>query len=154
MTLQLQVATRNKVNSKANYIRKYMQDFLAQYEGKKIIRVTPYKTWTKKIEHELQEFEKALVSQKFRIWFYFGEYDIRANLDATYSVSDHGVNYVKQEFYICSLDKDLLKGFNKNVEDFRTDYTEEEVVSTREKIKLLDGQVRALESQIREFERN
>ena len=151
MTLALQVATRNKVNSKANYVRKYLQDYLQQYIGKKIVKVTPYKTFTQNIKKELADFEQQIADQKFRLLFYFSEHRISAQIDTTYRIDESSVNCVKQEFYICTIQNCVLTDFADCLL-FRTDYTEQEIVDKRQQIAELDRQISALKGEMNRFQ--
>lgn len=152
MSLALQVATRNKVNSKANYVRKYLQDFLQDYIGKKIIKVTPYKTFTAKIKDQLADFDDRLIEQKYRLVVSFFDHNVYAQIDTTYAVSEYGVNYVKQEFYVCSVENCILTEI-RECETFRADYTEQEITDKRAQIAELDRQISALTGEMNRFEK-
>lgn len=151
MTLALKVATRNKVNSKANYVRKYLQDYLQQYINKKIVKLTPYASFTAKIQKELFDFEEQIRGQGFRLVFMFGQGRISAQIDTTYRINDYSVNYVKQEFYICSIENCVLTDI-ENCLSFRTDYTEQEIVDKRQRIAELDRKISAIKGEMNRFE--
>lgn len=154
MTLALKVATRNKVNSKANYVYSYLKDLFSNYENKKIVKFSPYKTFTAQIKKEIEIFQAHLSEQNFRLVFDFGHGYISAILDTTYPVSEFAVNYVKQEFsivsYIC--ETGVMTKFY-DVYAFRTDFTEQEIVNKRAQIAELDLQISALKGEINRFEK-
>ena len=152
MTLDLHVATRNKVNAKANYVSTYLQSLFSNYFEKKVVKFTPYKTWTANIKKEIDELQKQLQEQKFRLVFSFGIGNIFAELDATFPVEGGGVRYVKQHFYVAR--------FNQNtgaltevssIDLFRVDYTEQEITSKGEKLTELEKVVRELKSELSRF---
>lgn len=152
MTLALQVATRNKVNSKANYVCSYLLDLFANYEGKKIVKFTPHKTFTASIKKEIEQLQQQLAEQKFRLSFYFGHGSISAELDTTYLVSECAVNYVKQDFYLAQYvcETGVLSKIY-DIHSFRADYTEEEIINKRAQIKELKTALSELKSSIRDF---
>ena len=86
MTLDLQVATRNKVNAKANYVSTYLQSLLSNYFEKKVVKFTPYKTWTTSVKKEIDDLQQQLQNNKFRIVFRFGHGNVSAEVDTTFSV--------------------------------------------------------------------
>lgn len=154
MTLALQVATRNKVNSKANYVCTYLLNLLARYEGKKIIKFTPYKTFTAQIKKEIDQLQQQLAEQKFRLSFYFGHGSISAELDTTYPVSECSVNYVKQDFYLANYvcETGVLSKIY-DIHSFRADYTEEEIINKRERLAFLDREMSELQGELNRFNR-
>lgn len=148
------VSTRNAVNVMANELRLHFADVLDQFIDKKVVKVTPYAYWTAKVKKELEQIEKWMEDQKFRLSYTFSDYYVWVDLDKTYQVSEHSVNYVKQQFMICKLrDVVVLKSCRFDCNKFRTDYTPEEVTQTRKKIRDLEKQVSELESIISEFKR-
>ena len=150
--LPLEVATRNKVNAKANYLSQVLRELFAEFEGKKIVKFTPYKYFTAKITKRIDEIKKQAAEEGFRLWFNIQHGSISAELDTTYRRDDVSVNYVKQYFYLASYTGDsglMLKTYN--AADFRTDYTDAEILAKREQINKLDAAMRELKSDIREF---
>jgi len=152
--LAKEVATRNLVNETANEIQVEIQSLLLPLVGKKIIKTTPYRTATKKLNELLAPIKERLHKNKFRLVFEWSYgHTVYAVLDTTYQSGEYSCSYVKRDIYICSLDNDTLKGEWRETEPGRTDYTVEEITKTREEIKHLEDQVSALKSQIREFTR-
>jgi hypothetical protein len=152
MTLDLQVATRNKVNAKANYVSTYLQSLLSNYFEKKVVKFTPYKTWTAQIKKEIEKLQQQLQDSKFRIVFNFGYGNIFAEIDTTFPVDGGGVRYVKQHFYVAR--------FNENtgalteiscVDSFRTDYTAQEIEEKGQKLSELSKIVSELKSELSRF---
>lgn len=152
MTLDLQVATRNKVNAKANYVSSYLQSLLSNYLEKKIIKFTPYKTWTANIKKEIDELQKQLQQQKFRLVFSFGVGNIFAELDTTFPVDGGGVRYVKQHFYVARFSENTGALTEVSwVDSFRKDYTVQEITDKGEKLTELEKVVRELKSELSRF---
>ena len=148
------VSTRNAVNVMANELRLHFADVLDPFIDKKVIKVTPYAYWTVKVKKELEQIEKWMEDQKFRLSYTFTDYYVWADLDKTYQVGEHSVDYVKQQFQICKLrDFVILESCRFDCDKFRTDYTPEEVTQTRKKIRDLENQVSELKSTISEFRR-
>lgn len=153
--LAKEVATRNLVNKTANEIQAEIKLLLLPLVGTKIVKVTPYRSATKKLKELLAPIEERLHKNKFRLvidWSY--ERAVYATLDKTYQSGEYSCSYVKRDFYVCSIvNGDLLSGEWREPEPGRIDYTVEEITKTREEIKYLEAQVSALKSQIREFTR-
>lgn len=138
----------------ANELRLHFKNVLTPLVGQKIVKVTPYKSWTVKAKKELQSIEKWMEEQKFRLSYTITDYRIWVDLDKTYNVSESSVNYVKQEFTICELSNQvILESCDLDCEKFRVDYTVEEVTETRKKIRDVENQLHELKSSIREFSR-
>jgi trans-aconitate methyltransferase len=154
MTLALQVATRNKVNSKANYVCTYLLDLFARYEGKRIVKFTPYKTFTAQIKKEIYQLQQRLAEQKFRLIFDFGCGFISAELDTTYPVSEYSVNYVKQVLCLASYacETGVVNKLH-DIHSFRSDYTEQEIINKRERLAFLDREMSELQGELRRFNR-
>lgn len=149
--LERHVSTRNAVNTMANELRLHFREVLTPYLNKKVLKFSPYKTWTVKVKNDLQQIEQWMQDQKFRICYEFSLSRIWVDLDKTYQNSEHSVDYVKQQFTICIIDSDILTSLDINHDKFRTDYTVEEIVETRQKIRELESQVSNLKSSIYEF---
>lgn len=146
------VSTRNAVNTMANELRLHFAEVLSPFIDTKIVKVTPYAYWTVKVKKELKQIEEWMEDQKFRLSYTFTDYRIWADLDKTYQVTEHSVDYVKKQFSICELrDIVVLKSCELDYEKFRTDYAAEEVTQTRKKIRDLEHQVSELKSTIYEF---
>ena len=152
MTLDLQVATRNKVNSKANYVSTYLQSLLSNYFEKKVVKFTPYKTWTAQIKKEIDNLQQQLQDCKFRIVFRFGHGNISAEIDTTFSVDGGGVRYMKQHFYVARFSEDTgVLTEVSSVDSFRTDYTVQEITDKAQKLSELDKIARELKSELSRF---
>ena len=150
-----EVATRNLVNKTANEVQMEIQKLLLPLVGKKILKVTPYRSATKKVKELLNPIQDRLQAHGFRLVFDWNySHTVYATLDTTYQATEHGCNYVKKEIYICSIvDFDLLSGEWRESEPGRTDYTEQEVIATRQEMARLDAMVSELKSKMREFSR-
>jgi hypothetical protein len=152
MTLDLQVATRNKVNAKANYVSAYLQSLLPYYIEKKIVKFTPYKTWAAQIGKEIDNLQQQLQYGEFRITFRFTHGVISAEIDTTFPVDGGGVRYVVQDFFVARFNSDtgaLTEIYC--VDSFRTDYTVQEIADKSKKLSELDKIVRELKSELSRF---
>ena len=151
MLLDLQVATRNKVNEKANYVSTYLRELLSNYFGKKIVKFTPYKAWTKAVNEEIHKLQLNLQSQKYRLVFYFGHGNVSAEID-TYFICDNVARYIKQSFTVCRYNNDNgLLTEACSIAFFRTDYTVQEIKDKSEKLSELDKITRELKSELSRF---
>lgn len=149
MTLDLQVATRNKVNSKANYVSTYLQSLLSNYFEKKVVKFKPYKTWTAQIKKEIDILQQQLQDRKFRIVFRFGHGNVSAEIATTFSVDGSGVQYVKQHFYVARFSEDTgVLTEVSSVNSFRTDYTVQEIANKAQKLYELDKIARELKFEL------
>ena len=152
MTLDLQVATRNKVNSKANYVSTYLQSLLSNYFEKKVVRFTPYKTWTAQIKKEIDNLQQQLQDSKFRIVFHFSHGVISAGIDTTFPVNGGSVRYVRQDFFVARFNSDTGALTEvSSVDSFRTDYTVQEIKDKGEKLFELDKIASELKSELARF---
>ena len=149
--LERHVETRNRVNTKSIEVGQRLGEILKEYEGAKIVKVTPYRSWVKKIADQASALQDELQEQGFRLVFTFSDYSVWATLDATFPVSSISVQYVKAEMYVCSVSDCCLTVFKREFPAPRTDYTAEEVVETRSRISALERQIRELKDQIRHF---
>lgn len=149
------VNTRNQVNIMSNELRLHFKEVLAPFIGKKVVKVTPYATWTVAVKKELQKIEEWMKEQEFRLSYTFTDYSIHVDLDKSFKVSDCGVDYVKQSFKICELTGTVvLESLDINHEKFRTDYTVDEIMQKRDKIRRLESELSALKFSICEIERS
>jgi polyhydroxyalkanoate synthesis regulator phasin len=149
--LERHVETRNRVNAKSIEVGQRLGEILKEYEGAKIVKVTPYRSWVKKIADQASALQDELQEQGFQLVFAFSDYSVWATLDTTFPVSDVSVQYVKAEMYVCSVSDCCLTVFRGEFPAPRTDYTAEEVVETRSRISALERQIRELKDQIRHF---
>lgn len=149
--LARRVSTRNAVNVMANELRIHFREVLTPYIGKKVIKFSPYKTWTVKVKNDLQQIEQWMQDQRFRLSFEFSLSRVWVDLDKTFQVTEHSCEYVKQQFTICEFDSDILTSCDIKHDKFRTDYTVKELIETRSKIRELESQVSLLKSTIYEF---
>lgn len=149
--LERHVDARNRVNAKSIEIGHRLDEILKEYEGVKIVKVTPYRSWVKKIADQASALQDELQEQGFRLVFAFSDYSVWATLDTTFPVSDVSVQYVKAEMCVCSVSDCCLAAFRGEFPAPRTDYTAEEVLETRSRISALEQQIRGLKDQIRHF---
>ena len=151
MLLDSQVATRNKVNAKANYVSTYLQSLLSNYFEKKVVKFTPYKTWTKAVNEEIDKLQLHLQSQKYRLVFHFGHGNVSAEIDTYFTLNDVA-RYMKQSFFVARYNNDnglLTEVCSTDL--FRTDYTVQEIKDKSEKLSELDKITRELKSELSRF---
>lgn len=149
--LERHVEARNRVNAKSIEIGRRLSEILKEYEGAKIVKVTPYRAWVKKIADQASALQDELQERGFRLVFTFSDYSVWATLDTTFPVSDVSVQYVKAEMYICSVSDCCLTTFKRESPAPRIDYTAGEVLETRSSICTLEQKIRELKDQIRHF---
>jgi hypothetical protein len=152
MTLDLHVATRNKVNAKANYVSTHLQSLLSNYLEKKVVKFTPHKTWTANVKKEIDKLQEQLKEQQFRIMFCISHGNISAEIDTTFPVDGGSVRYVKTWFYIGRFNEDTGALTEVSwIDSFRTDYTVQEITFKSEKLKEYEEICRSLKSELSRF---
>jgi hypothetical protein len=146
-----EVQHRNEVNHWANALRVTIKEVLEPYGGDKVIKFTPYKGWIKKLADQLKGI--CLPKNYTLVYNFSSDKTVYAELKTHYRAPcGDWVNYVSQEFYICSIvDSTHLEEVFRPCKLFRTDYTVDEIVSAREEIRSLESRVSQLKSQISEF---
>lgn len=152
LALAKQVDARNQLNAKANELAPRLQELLKPYLHTKVIKATPYQTWTKKVSQELSKQTEKLHEFGYRLTYTFLQYSVYADLDMTYTTAGEICHYLKVEFRLCSLNGDHLSAVEP-ITERRTDYTVEEVSEKRAQLVELEGQVNKLKSELREFSR-
>lgn len=158
--LSQQVEARNRLNAKANELALLLQEVLKPYIGSKVIKVTPYRDWTKKVAEALDKVTSDLPSlysnlHGYRLTYNIYGYNVYVDLDTTYrNVRNVGetVGYLKVEFRLCSLTGDHLSAVEP-ITERRTDYTVRELTEKRTKLFELEQEVSELKSELREFSR-
>ena len=151
MNIENKIACVNLVNAEANKLRALITDALADSVGKKVIRFTPYKSWTTKIQKTINEIVADSEANGFRVWFQFSVNWVWLCIDKTYKTGEVSVDYVKQDIFLCNLNGDILVADDRKTCDYRTDYTLAEYDSAQAEIKSLEERLSALKSQIREL---
>ena len=146
MTLAAKVNATNCVNKLAEEIRNKINTILEPYIGKKVIKITPYKTFIKKISDEMDILRAGYGCS---IIFQFYSCSISAEVSYRYSVSEHRTERVTKTIAIAEISFDNLSSL-KEPEEY-TEYTLEEVEATINKIKELDVEIYALRGKILPF---
>lgn len=152
--LELQVAARNEVNATGNELGEKLRDFFADRMGQKVVKVTPYRTFTAKIKGELEPLvdHAKLDSQGMSIVFDTSyEYSVYATLTKRFSHNERS-HFQRYMIYVCSL-QDLRVVEFKKCEAQRTDFTVEEIIGKRKRIAELDREISELKGSICDFER-
>jgi hypothetical protein len=160
--LQRKIDTRNKVNKKANELQAEFTKLLQPFVGKKVIKVTPYRQWTKQVGTLLREQTSVAKfagtwNGSFRLSWDFYCYTVCAAIDTCYGLTDSPgspVEYVKQEFAVCRLDGNCDGTSITGLPDpanFRTDYTLDEVVQKMTELSELEAKVADIKGELREF---
>lgn len=158
--LQREVDTRNKVNAKANELQAEFTKLLLPFVGKKVIKTTPYRQWTKQVGNLLSEQTSVAEfagpwNGSFRLSWEFYGYTVWAAIDTTCRLTDSPespVEYVKRDFAVCELGCDGTSITRlPDPTNFRTDYTLEEVIHKMTELSELEAKVNEVKSQLLEF---
>lgn len=150
--LEKRVKTRNLVNAKATEVRGEICRLLEKHDGRKIIKVTPYRSFVKPVGESLGALQRILQDQGFRLIFDLtSTYRVYAALDTTFPCGEHSVDYVKKLFCVCGLEDDVLANLVIEHEEFRSDYTVEEIIELRKRREELDQQLRDVKHRLEEF---
>ena len=159
-----EVYFRNAVNLKTNQIQKELIEFFRPFVGKKVRTISGYGGWSKLVKKELELYLSDLWnSERYRVICRSSNGSLFFEIDTTYQYDtidykgreDHSTSYVKAEFYVGSWDEST-GNLNKVYEDEKiqlrkTDWTVEELSTTRKKIKEMKEELMSLESSVREF---
>jgi hypothetical protein len=152
---RLLVETRNIINAETAATKERIAAVLAPYTGKKIVKFTPRKGWTAKIEPEIMALQNELHSRRFRLSFEFHHSWISAEVDVSIPARendpDYGCQYVKAWFNACDLDGDTLEAVTVDCHSARTDYRYDEVIATIDRIEALKEEVSRLEKEVSYF---
>lgn len=152
-TNPLHVETVNRVAIAANELSARLREVLAPIVGKKIHRVTPYRSWSAQSRAIVEPIAEGFRTQGFRVFFRHSEWRIDVEIDATYPTGNGSVEYVKQSFGVGSIrDGDTLKELWE-IAPFRSDFTPELVASNLAEIEALRERIRELELKIGPFVR-
>jgi hypothetical protein len=150
--LQRKVDTRNRVNAKANELQAEFAKLLLSFVGKKVIKETPYRSWTKRVVEVIEVLTSgAGYLDGCCLVFDFYDYNVWGTLTCTYRVSESTVEYVKRDFLVCTLNGDLLHGCSEAANPARTDYTVDEVIAKFTELEELEAKVNEVKSQLLEF---
>lgn len=148
-TLHLEVEARNSLNALAISLQGEIRRTLSVYEGKKVVKTTPYPGWTARVKIGM---DLIPLPDRHHLYYTFTERRVWADLKTWYEIpGQSGVNYVKQEFFIGELEGGTHLVSLGEPASFRTDYTVEEVKAAWERARQLEEEASALRSQIREF---
>jgi hypothetical protein len=152
---QAKVDTRNAVNTMAERLHAELTTLLAPYQGKKIVKSTPYLGWIAKLKPLMDAKQGAAQSCGYRLVFSFGSTYIYCELDRTVPIpGSYGVEYVKTHFTLASVDDaGILSQVHTGPLGRRTDYSVDEVNATFARIGELQEQLSELQSEVREFAR-
>lgn len=152
---QAKVDTRNAVNAMADRLHTDLTTLLSPYQGKKIIKATPYRGWIAKLKPFMDAKQEAAQSCGYRLCFSFSNSFIGCELDRTVPVpGTSGVEYVKAYFSVATVNNDgVLSHVHTGPLGYRTDYSVDEVNAKFARIDELRAQMRELQSEVREFAR-
>ena len=149
-----QVNCRNSVNAQSATLSRHLQEYFNDKAGKKIVKFTPCKQIAKAVKDDLDKIT-ALIEENtgFRIWFETGYSAVWCVVQGSYKVSDCAVSYCRREFHVACFNKEtgVMNDEKREIGEFRSDYTVEEIVEARRKIKALECQLGEIRSQIREI---
>jgi hypothetical protein len=157
-SLELEVATRNKLNRTAIECHAAFREALKDFIGKKVIKQTPYKTWTAVVKKRLDQVESdlRLTERGFRITFDTSAiYNVWFSLDTTFNAYDYNSRSyrrcIKRDVAICRLDGDILEDVTDETVRPATDYTVEQVQACMKRYIALGEEMRQIESEMFEF---
>jgi hypothetical protein len=149
----IHIETVNRVAVAATELSARIHEALAPFVGKKVHKVTPYRSWTALGRAVVEPIAESFRARGFRVFFRHSEWRIDVEIDATYPTGNGSVNYVKQSFGVGSIrDGDTLKELWECVV-FRSDFTAELVTSNLAEIEALQSRIRELELEIAPFVR-
>ena len=147
----LHVETVNRVAIAANELSARIREALTPFVGKKVHKVTPYRSWTAQSRAVVEPIAESFRARGFRVFFRHSEWRIDVEIDATYPTGSGSVAYVKQSFGVASIrDGDTLKELWE-IAPFRSDFTPEIVTSNLAEIESLRARISALELEIAPF---
>ena len=147
----LHIETVNRVAVAATELSARLRESLAPFLGKKVHKVTPYRSWAALGRAVVEPIAESFSARGFRVFFRHSEWRIDVEIDATYPTGNGSVTYVKQSFGVASIrDGDTLKELWECVV-FRSDFTPELVTSNLAEIESLRARVSALELEIAPF---
>lgn len=153
--LELEVATRNRVNQKAIECKIALQEALKPFIGKKVIKYNPYKTWTAAVKAKLDEVQKQLrlAEDKFRLVYDISVSIVWITVDCTYDIPGTcACQYVKRDIAICAIDGDILADLTDDTIQPRTDYTIQEVTDNIKRMEELREEISKVRSAMVDFE--
>jgi hypothetical protein len=158
-----QVQARNAVNKKANEVRRALHDFFyPEYVGKKILigmKDMYGGKFGKLVTSRLNDVERDLglstwnTVTRLRGHFQIFSYQIHYSLDMCFDVGGNYSDYVKRDFFVCSIRDGVVvecEDYDPDLE-FRTDYHPAEVRDAMNEIRLLDEKIREVKSRYSEF---
>jgi hypothetical protein len=149
--LELQVQKRNELNALALEVYDRCAEILAPYVGKKICKVTPYKTWIKALKDKFDEID-SLVGTRNRLIFTFSNCLIMAEITICFDSNDRYF-YKDKWFTLAILDHDQVSLSSiMGRPECKTDYDAAEVETNIVSIEQLKDQIESLEKSVREFE--
>ena len=147
----LHIETVNSVAIAATELSARLREALAPFVGKKIHKVTRYRSWTVSPQTAIDLITADFRARGFRIFFRHSEWRIDVEIDTTYPFNADSVAYVKQCFGLASIrDGDTLNGLWE-IAPFRSDFTPELVTSNLAEIESLRARISALELEIAPF---
>lgn len=152
LVLEKRVITRNRINYVLNQLQDVLQETLKPYAGKKVIKSTPYRGWTKQVRQQIDGIIEGYQKQfQVQITWNICSYSVFLEVRTCFMIGDRSY-YENSSRYICSIENDvyLTQGFAP-CKKSRTDYTTAEVEAAIEKIAQLEREVSDLKSKYREF---
>lgn len=151
--LEVQVAARNEINKAANEFRTVIQEFFRERIGKKIIKVTPYRSLTAKVKDDLDPILRLFGQRDFQITFDRSySYNIYCTIRKNVEIGNRSVCF-SQTVHACSLEQDKVKDDWRECLQYREDFTVEEILEKRKRIAELDREISELKGSIRDFDR-
>ena len=162
MTIKQEVENRNRVNAKANQVEKDLIEMFTPFLNKKVRTVSGYGDWAAPIKKILNPYIASIEPDtyhvgRFRLICRQSINSLICELDTTYQWGDatyQSTVYVDEHIYFGRVDdKGILYKLDKSEKPRRTDYSEKELIETREQIKKLKDETFNLERKISVFNR-
>ena len=172
MTIKQEVENRNRLNAKANQVEKDLIEMFTPFLNKKVRTVSGYGDWAAPIKKILNPYIASIEPDTYHVGrfhllchqsinslickidttFQYEEYrqKLMRKEDATYKTTA----YVDEHIYFGRVDdQGILVKLEGLGQPRRTDYSEKELIETREQIKKLKDETFNLERKISVFNR-
>ena len=151
-TLIEQVEARNHVNQTAREFQLRLIEVLRDYKGKKIGKVSPYRTWIASLSSKIEEIKSQFPG--FRIVFEFRFSSLSCVIDKSFPLESclMGCFYVKKSFFVCQLEGMKIVE-NENFEyNYNFDcYSVHAVANAIQEVEDAQAKIDQLRSQYGEF---
>jgi hypothetical protein len=151
-TLQEDVKAQNELNSIVNQVQKDLHPLILPFVGKKIIKVTPYRSLTKQFEGAI----KSILDQSNSRTHIFIDcqytYFVSVRVKINYSIpNDEGCKYKEGWFMLGDLENGIILKNIKEPTVRNTNISYEEVLNDFKELQRLDEELSTIRNRIRDF---